>query len=62
MPNVRLDSIINPYNGIVKGWLLMKLQFTNDLTNDLTPMTSELIDQLTDQPPANDLRAHWPAH
>lgn len=35
MPNVRLDSIINPYNGIVKGWLLMKLQFTNDLTNDL---------------------------
>ena len=44
MPNVRFDSIINPYNGIVKGWLLMKLQFTNDLTNDLTPMTSELID------------------
>ena len=59
MPNVRLDSIINPYNGIVKGWLLMKLQFTNDLTNDLTsPMTSELIGQLIDQPPANDLRAH----
>ena len=44
MPNVRFDSIINPYNGIVKGWLLMKLQFTNDLT----PMTS----------PTNDLRAH----